>query len=59
MSSINCENNLTLTWSENCFITYHPVNNQVPTFEITDKKLYIPVATSSTEDNAKLLQQLK
>lgn len=27
--------------------------------KITDKKLYFPVVTVSTQDNAKLLQQLK
>ena len=29
------------------------------TFKITDTKLYVPVVTLSTQDNAKLLQQLK
>ena len=29
------------------------------TFGITDTKLYVPVVTLSTQDNAKLLQQLK
>ena len=33
--------------------------NQVPTFAVTDTKLYILVATSWTQDDAKLLQQLK
>ena len=28
-------------------------------FEITDTKLYVPVVTLWTQDNAKLLQQLK
>ena len=28
-------------------------------FEITDTKSYVPVVTLSTQDNAKLLQQLK
>ena len=28
-------------------------------FKITDPKLYVPVVTLSTQDNAKLLQQLK
>ena len=28
-------------------------------FKITDTKLYVPVVTLSTQDNAKLLQQLK
>ena len=29
------------------------------TFEITDTKLYVPVVTLSTQDNSRLLQQLK
>ena len=33
--------------------------NQVPTFTITDTKLSVPVVTLSTQDNAKLLKQLK
>ena len=28
-------------------------------FQITETKLYVPVVTLSTKDNAKLLQQLK
>ena len=36
-----------------------PVENQVPTLTITDTKLYVSVVTLSTQDNAKLLQQLK
>ena len=52
---INCEVNLILTWSSNCFITDAPVNDQIPKFKITNTKLYVPVGTLSTEDNAKLL----
>ena len=33
--------------------------NQVPIFTITDTKLYVPAVTSSTQDNAELLEQLK
>ena len=33
--------------------------NQGTTFPITETKLYTPVGTSSTQDNAKLLQQFK
>ena len=33
--------------------------NQVPTFTITETNLYVPVVTLSTQDNAKLLPQLK
>ena len=56
---INCEVNLILTWSENCVIVSTNVANQNATFAITDTKLYVPVVTLSTQDNAKLLQQLK
>ena len=35
------------------------VANQGPTFSITDTKLYVPVVTLSTQDNTKLLEQLK
>ena len=56
---INCEITLIITWSANCFIIGNPVNNQVPKFEITDTNLFVPVVTLSTQDNAKLLQQLK
>ena len=48
-----------MTWSANCVIIYTNVANQNPTFEITETKLYVPVVTLSTQDNAKLLPQLK
>ena len=41
------------------FIIDSPVENLVPIFTITDIRLYVPVATLSTQDDAKLLQQLK
>ena len=59
MALINCEINLILTWSANCFIIDSPVANQVPTFPITDTKLYVPAITLSAQDNAKPLQKLK
>ena len=59
MPLINCEVELILTWSANCVIIYTNVNNQVPTFTITETNLYVPVVTLSTQDNAKLLPQLK
>ena len=37
---INCEIDLIATLSENCFIIYVPVANQVPTFIIIYTKLY-------------------
>ena len=35
------------------------VSAQATTFSITDTKLYVPIVTLSTQDNAKLLEQLK
>ena len=56
MSLINCEVNLILTWSSTCVIT-----NSIGAgrFAITDARLYVPVVTLSTQENTKLLQQLK
>ena len=59
MPLINCEVELILNWSANCVIIYTNVNNQVPTFIITEITLYVPVVTLSTQDNEKLLLQLK
>ena len=59
MSLIACEINLILTWSTNCAIVSANVANQNATFKITDTKLFVPVVTLSTQDNSKLLQQLK
>ena len=56
MPLINCEVNLILTWSSTCVITN---STGARTFAITDAKLYVPVVTLSTKENAKLLQQLK
>ena len=53
---INCEVNLILKWSSTCVITN---STSAGKFEITDTKLYVPVVTLSTKENAKLLQQLK
>ena len=56
MPLINCEVNLILTWSLICVIINYI---GAGTFEITDTKLYVPVVTLSTQENTKLLQQLK
>ena len=56
MPLINCEANLILTWSKECVITTSTGEGK---FAITDTKLYVAVVTLSTQDNAKLLQQLK
>ena len=59
MPLVNCEINLILTWSPNCVIVSTDVANQSITFSLPVKKRYVPVATLSTQDNAKLFQQLK
>ena len=53
---INCEVNLILTWSKDCVITNSESEGK---FAITETKLFVPVVTLSTKDNAKLLQQLQ
>ena len=56
MPLINCEVNLILTWSSTCAITN---STGAGRFAITDTRLCVPVATLSTQENTKLLQQLK
>ena len=74
MPLINCEVNLILTWSKNCVTTDETTQDADPnanapvpeiraptgsTFKIRDTKLYVPVVTLSTQDDNKLLEQLK
>ena len=56
MLMINYEVNLILKWPSTCVITN---STGAGTFAITNTKLYIPVVTLSSQDNPKLLQQLK
>ena len=56
MPLVVCEVNLILTSSKNCVISSATGETK---FVITETKLYVPVVTLSTQDNAKLLQQLK
>ena len=58
MLVINCEINLVLTSSKICVIS-NAAASQDTIFAITDIKLYDPVVTLSTQDNAKLLQNQK
>ena len=51
---INCE-----IRSAKCFTIDAPIASPEPTFTITDTKHYVPAGTLSTQDNVKLLQQLK
>ena len=59
MPLINREVELILTWSENGIITNTKVASQNPTFTLTEINLHVPVVNLSTQDNAKLLPQLK
>ena len=56
MPLIDCKVNLILIWSSTCVISSATGETK---FKITDTKLYVPVVTLSTQDNVKLLQQLK
>ena len=58
MLLINSEIDLILTWPENCVVS-NAAENQNTTISITNTKLYVPGVTLVSEDNAKLLQQLK
>ena len=56
MPLFNCEINFILSWSKDSVISSIAGGTK---FAITDTKLYVPSVTLSTQDNAKLLQQLK
>ena len=51
----NCKVDLSFTWSE-IFVLSNVAGDS--TFKITDAKLYVPVVTLLTEDNAKLSKLL-
>ena len=59
MPLINCEVNLTLTWSSTCVLISTNIDGQNAKFAVTDTKLYVPVVTLSTQENTKFFQQLK
>ena len=59
MPLINCQITLILTWCNRCFIIDNPIAGQEPTFTITKTKLLVSVVTLSTQENEKLLEQLK
>ena len=56
MLQINCEIDLLLTWSTNYVLCKE---DSATTFVINDTKIYVPVVTLSTQDNVKLLKQLR
>ena len=59
MPLINCEISRQLKWSLKCIIVAGTANNQNPTFQINDSKLYVSVVTFSTQENIKPLKQLE
>ena len=56
---INCEIILILICSANHFLVAGNVAYQLPTFTILNRKLHVLLITLSTQDNGKLLEQLK
>ena len=56
MLLINCKTNIILTWSKDCDVS--SANGETKS-KIADRKIYASVVTWSTQDNAKLLEQLK
>ena len=56
MSLINCKINLILTWSVNCVITDSPGAGK---FEISDRKLYIPVVIQNNSKRYKGTRTIK
>ena len=55
MSFMSCEINIVLNWSANSVISTGTAANQAATFAISDTKLYVPIVTLLTQENAKLL----
>ena len=54
MPLINCKVELSLKWYGRCLLTAATT----ATFKITGAKLYVPIVTSSIEDNSKLSKLL-
>ena len=65
MPFINCKIYLELNWNNNCemygadtFAGGDKANNRETTFQITGRKLYVPIVTLLTKDNVNLIKQL-
>ena len=48
-----------MKWSRNYILVATTANNQNPSFQINNTKPHVPVVTLSTQENRKLLKQLK
>ena len=48
-----------MTWSEDFILISNVTADQIQQFATADTKLYVPVATLSTQENVKLLNQVK
>ena len=48
-----------MKWSRNFILVATTANNQNPSFQRNNTKLHVPVVTLSTQENRKLLKQLK
>ena len=59
MPLINCKISLQLTCSKQIILVAGTAANQVTKFRITNRKIYVPVVTLSTQENIKLLKQLE
>ena len=56
---MDCEIQLNLLWTKDCVLIQHHNNITRKNFMITSTKLYVPVVTLSTDDNAKFLENVK
>ena len=59
MPLVNCEISLHLKWSRNCIIVACIANNQTPSFQKNDTKLYVPAVTLSSQENIKILKPIE
>ena len=59
MPLVNCEISLHLKWPRNCIIVACIANNQTPSFQKNDTKLYVPTVTLSSQENIKILKPIE
>ena len=49
MPLISCKINLQLKWSRKCIIIAGTANNENPTLQVNDTKVYVPVVTNQLQ----------